>query len=54
MDGSRFIIFKKVLTRYKELAREEQVTKAADVYSFAVVVWEMLTGELPWKGDLQR
>jgi len=32
-----------------EVLRGESITKAADVYSFAVIVWEMLTGELPWK-----
>jgi serine/threonine protein kinase len=38
----------------KELARGKPLTKAVDVYSFAVIVWEMITSELPWKGNFSK
>lgn len=31
-----------------EVMRGERATKAADVFAFAVVMWELLTWELPW------
>lgn len=33
-----------------ELLRGECVTKAADVYSFGVLLWEMLTRKVPFEG----
>lgn len=32
-----------------EVLRAEPPTKAADVYSFGVILWECLTGERPWQ-----
>lgn len=31
-----------------ELFEGQRVTEKVDQYSFAVLVWEMLTGKLPW------
>ncbi|KAH0475307.1 MAG: uncharacterized protein KVP18_004408 [Porospora cf. gigantea A] len=33
-----------------ELLRGESVTKAADVYSFGVLLWEMITRQIPFDG----
>lgn len=34
-----------------ECARGEQATKQSDIYSLGIVFYEMLTGEVPYKGD---
>ena len=33
-----------------EILRGEKYEEAADVYSFGVIVWEMMTGEIPYMG----
>ncbi len=33
-----------------EILRGEKYLEAADVYSFGVIVWEMITGEIPYMG----
>ncbi|KAM5158205.1 proto-oncogene serine/threonine-protein kinase mos [Mantella aurantiaca] len=39
--------------RAPELLRGEPVTAKADIYSFAVTLWQMVTRELPYTGDRQ-
>ncbi|XP_018415614.1 PREDICTED: proto-oncogene serine/threonine-protein kinase mos [Nanorana parkeri] len=39
--------------RAPELLRGEPVTARADIYSFAVTLWQMVTRELPYTGDRQ-
>ncbi|KAM3927768.1 proto-oncogene serine/threonine-protein kinase mos [Leptodactylus fuscus] len=39
--------------RAPELLRGEPVTVKADIYSYAVTVWQMVTRELPYTGDRQ-
>ncbi|CAI9600140.1 unnamed protein product, partial [Staurois parvus] len=39
--------------RAPELLRGESVTAKADIYSFAVTLWQMVTRELPYTGDRQ-
>ncbi|CAM9693173.1 unnamed protein product, partial [Choristocarpus tenellus] len=33
-----------------EVFEEEKSSRASDVYSFAIVYWEVLTLEVPWRG----
>ncbi|XP_029447166.1 serine/threonine-protein kinase mos-like [Rhinatrema bivittatum] len=39
--------------RAPELLRGERVTAKADVYSFAITLWQMLSRELPYSGERQ-
>jgi len=32
-----------------EVLKEERYSASCDVYSFGVVMWELITGEIPWK-----
>ena len=36
-----------------ELLTTGRLSKAADTYSFGVLLWEMYTGQRPWAGMLQ-
>ncbi|TSQ46631.1 Serine/threonine-protein kinase mos [Bagarius yarrelli] len=40
--------------RAPELLRGEEVTPAADVYSFGVTLWQLLTREPPYEGERQH
>ncbi|CAD7696214.1 unnamed protein product [Ostreobium quekettii] len=33
-----------------ELLRSEHIDEKADIFSYGVILWEILTGELPWEG----
>lgn len=37
-----------------EVITGERVTAAADVYSYGVTLWEIVMGEQPLRGDLQK
>jgi serine/threonine protein kinase len=30
------------------MLRDEPITEKVDVYSFAILIWEIYTGKLPW------
>lgn len=34
-----------------ESYRDEKCTEKIDIYSLAMMIWEMLTGQLPWDGS---
>ena len=34
--------------------RGQKITQSVDIYSFGVVVWEIATGKIPWKEELQE
>ena len=36
--------------RAPEVLRGEACAEASDVYSYGVVLWEMVTGTIPWRG----
>lgn len=38
------------LPQAPEVLRSEQFGEAADVFSYGVVLWEILTGHIPWEG----
>ena len=33
-----------------EILRGEKYSEASDVYSFGVILWEMMTGDIPFMG----
>ena len=33
-----------------EILRQDKYTEASDVYSFGVIMWEMITGKIPYHG----
>jgi serine/threonine protein kinase len=33
-----------------EAYRDEKCTEKIDIYSLSMMMWEMLTGKLPWDG----
>lgn len=33
-----------------QVVAEQQFSKQADVYSLGIILWEMLTWQLPWEG----
>jgi serine/threonine protein kinase len=35
-----------------EAYRDEKCTEKIDIYSLSMMMWEMLTGKLPWDGML--
>jgi serine/threonine protein kinase len=37
-----------------EVLTGHRPTRASDVFSFGVVMWELLTWELPWSGVLNK
>lgn len=39
-----------LLTMAPEIVRSERYTSAADVFSFGMVLWELWTGQLPYRG----
>lgn len=39
-----------LLTMAPEIVRSERYTSAADVFSFGMVLWELWTGQVPYKG----
>lgn len=34
-----------------EVIQFAKYTKGSDVWAFAIIMWEMLTGEIPWNDD---
>ena len=33
-----------------EILRQDKYTEASDVYSYGVIMWEMITGKIPYHG----
>ena len=32
-----------------QVVEDHQYSKAADVYSFGIIMWEMMTWDMPWE-----
>ena len=49
-NDAYFFNFSSPLCRAPEMLNSGHMTKAADVYSFGVLLWEMFCGERAWAG----